>query len=92
VFKSWGEMAEIITKSAFEQGFIFKNKISTFETDDLAKSAGHSNAALIYGGNARERSIRAKKLLGWSPSRGSIFDEIPVAVASEAARLGISAK
>jgi hypothetical protein len=85
-------MAELITKSAFEQGFILNNKIAAFETGDLAKSAGHSNAALIYGGNARERSIRAKKLLGWSPSRGSIFEEISTAVASEAARLGLSAK
>lgn len=83
-------MAELITKSAVAQKFISKNKVTQFETGDLAKSAGHSNAALIYGGNAREKSIRAKRLLGWLPSKGSIFDEIPRAVESEATRLGLS--
>jgi hypothetical protein len=85
-------MAALITTSAFDQGFIASNGISEFATGQLAESAGQSNAALIYGGNARENSIRARKLLGWSPSKGSILDEIPVAVASEAARLGIVKK
>jgi hypothetical protein len=85
-------MGKLIAESAFKQGFITTDRVSEFETGQLSESAGHSNAALIYGGNARENSIRAKKLLGWLPSRGSIFEEIPVAVASEAAGLGLSAK
>lgn len=87
--QSWGQMAELIAKAAFDQGFISSKNVSEFETGELAQSAGHSSAALIYGGNAREKSFRAAKLLGWSPSKGSIFDEIPLAVASEAKRLGL---
>jgi hypothetical protein len=92
LFAGWGKVAKRITKSAFEQGFISTDKVSKFETGQLAASTGQSNAALIFGGNAREVSIRAKKLLGWSSSRPSIFEEIPVAVASEAARLDMVKK
>lgn len=83
-------MASLIAKSAYEQGFIGTDEVSEFSNEDLAKSAGHSHAALIFGGNARENTIRARKLLGFNPSRHSIFDEIPTAVTSEAARLRIS--
>lgn len=82
-------MARLIAKSAHQQGFIRTEEVSEFSNEDLAKSAGHSHAALIFGGNARETTIRARKLLGFNPSRHSIFDEIPAAVTSEAARLGI---
>ena len=82
-------MAELIAKSAFNQGYISGDTVSEFATGQLAESAGHSNAALIYGGNAREKSIRARRLLGWSPSRRSIFEEIPTAVSSEASALGL---
>jgi hypothetical protein len=68
---------------------ISSNDVSEFTSAEFAKSAGHSHAALIFGGNAREETIRARRLLGWTPSRGSIFDEVPAAVESEAAQLGI---
>lgn len=87
--QSWSNMKELIAKSAFNQGFISSDTVSEFATGQLAESAGHSNSALIYGGNAREESIRARRLLGWSPSRHSIFEVIPAAVASEADGLGM---
>ncbi|KFX91872.1 hypothetical protein V490_05679 [Pseudogymnoascus sp. VKM F-3557] len=90
--QAWGEVARQITKCAFELGFISSDGVSEFTSEELAKSAGHSHAALIFGGNAREKTIRARTLLGYNPTRHSIFEEIPTAVASEAARLGITRK
>lgn len=87
MYKAWGEVARRVAKSAREQGFIGTEEVSEFSDEELARSAGHSDAALVFGGNARETTIRARKLLGFNPSRHSIFEEIPIAVASEAARL-----
>lgn len=85
----WGEVGKLVAKAAYQQGLIASDKTFEFTSDELTRSAGHSNAALVFGGNAREKSIRAGKLLDWTPSRGSIFDEISVAVAAEAVRLHI---
>jgi len=86
----WGEVAAAITSYAYQKGYIKSGVLFEFSSEELASSAGHSHAAVIFGGNAREESIRARKLLGWIPTRGSIFDEVPAAVDSEAARLGIN--
>jgi hypothetical protein len=80
-------MAQLIAKHAHEQGLIGSDQVSEFSSKELAKSAGHSHAALAFGGNARENTVRARELLGWQPFRLSIFDEVPVAVATAAARL-----
>jgi len=45
--QEWVEVAKRITKFAFEQGFIYTDKVSKFEAGQLAASAGHSNVALI---------------------------------------------
>jgi hypothetical protein len=87
-FSVWGEVAKLITKVAYEQRLIASNKVSEFDSGQLASSVGHSHAALIFGGNARESAVRAEKLFGYYVSRPSIYEEIPQAVANEAAVLG----
>ena len=89
VAKAWGDVATSITRTAYELGYIASKDISEFNDEESSRSAGHSSASLIFGGNAREKSIRARKLLDWNPSRGSLFDEIPAAVKTEAERLGL---
>lgn len=85
-------MSAYITRVAYDKGYISSDSVSEFSPEELTQSAGHAPASLVFGGNARESSIRARKLLGWSPSRGSIWDEIPQAVESEAARLNVTKK
>jgi hypothetical protein len=85
-------MGKQIARVAFENGLIKSDQVYEFSDEELARSAGHSHAALIFGGNAREQSVRARKLLGWNPTRHSIYEEIPEAVAAEAKRSGIVRK
>ncbi|KAL7904486.1 hypothetical protein GGI35DRAFT_463314 [Trichoderma velutinum] len=87
--QAWGEIAASIAKVAHELGYIASDTVSEFSAEEANQSAGHAPASLVFGGNAREKSIRARKLLGWVPNRGSLFDEIPEAVVSEASRLGL---
>lgn len=65
-FSARGEVAKSIAKVAYEQGFIAFDKVLEFDSEQLARCAGHSHAALIFGGNARERTVRAEKLLGYT--------------------------
>jgi len=81
-----------IARVAYDKGYISTDSVSEFSQEELTQSAGHAPASLVFGGNARESSIRARKLLGWSPSRGSLWDEIPQVVESEAARLNLKKK
>ena len=82
----------MIANVAYKQGFLTSDKVSEFSSEKLAKFLGHSQGTLLFGGNGRENAIRARKLLGFNPYRPSIFDEVPEAVASEAARLGLTQK
>jgi hypothetical protein len=79
-FSARGEVAKSIAKVAYEQGFIAFDKVLEFDSEQLARCAGHSHVALIFGGNARERTVRAEKLFGYYTSRLSIFEEIPQVV------------
>jgi hypothetical protein len=83
-------VAASIARIAHEKGYIVSAAVSEFSPDEANRSAGHAPASLVFGGNARENTIRARKLLDWIPFRGSLFDEIPQAVESEAARLGLT--
>ena len=83
-------MAAAIARVAHDKGYIPSDSVFEFSKEQQTQSAGHAPASLVFGGNARENTIRARKLLGYSPSRGSIFDEIPQAVESEAARLKLT--
>jgi hypothetical protein len=76
-FSARGEVAKSIAKVAHEQGLIAFGKVSEFDSEQLARCAGHRHAALIFGGNARERTVRAEKFFGHYASRLSIFEEIP---------------
>jgi hypothetical protein len=79
-FSAWGEVAKSIAKVAYEQGLIAFDKVSEFDSEQLARCAAHSHAALIFGGNARERTVRAEKVFGYYASRPSIIEETPQVV------------
>lgn len=85
----WGEISELIAKEAHKQGYIEEPK--TVPTDfETVVAEGRVNGS--WGLNSKGTASRARKLLGWKPSRHSVKEEIPAIVAGEAKRLGITPK
>ncbi len=83
----WGDMARSVAQEVFKQGFIKDSKVESLSLDD-------ANNAIPFGGwkwgmNSRCRAIRARKLLGWSPTGESIGSLIPSIVKVEATDLGL---
>ncbi|KAL3422120.1 nucleoside-diphosphate-sugar epimerase [Phlyctema vagabunda] len=85
--KSWGDIAKLITQSAYDQGF---NKTLDLVTADKKKADEITpSGSVLYGINARFGSTRAQKFLGWSPVEESVEASIAAAIEQEAADLGI---
>jgi hypothetical protein len=82
----WGKVAELIAQSAAEQGYLSEARTETIKDVEEAKRiAGFES--LSWGMNSRGRARRARKFLGWNPSRPSLEDEIPTIVKEEWQRL-----
>lgn len=85
---SWGDLASLVGKEAHGQGFLDKApEVKELSYDEAVKSSAGFEAA-SWGMNSRAKAIRAKKVLGWKPREGSLEDEIPAIVRSEASRAG----
>lgn len=82
----WGDLAREIATKAAELGLIKKD----WEENALGKEEALDVAgfeAVSWGMNSRGKAERAQRLLGWKPSRQSIFDEIPNILKEEKSRL-----
>jgi nucleoside-diphosphate-sugar epimerase len=78
----WGEVAKQIADCAADLGYIPEAAIEKISNAEDAKLlAGFES--LSWGMNSRGRARRARKLLGWNPSRPSLEDEIPNIVKRE---------
>lgn len=84
----WGETAKIIASTAKDQGFLPSDEVVTMSSDDANQQFG-AYASYMWGTNSRCRSIRARKLLGWSPRERSMNEEIAEIVKIEAKSLGL---
>lgn len=85
----WGDIARLVAKEAKKQGLIEEDKVVTVDFETLV-AEGPVNATFAL--NSKSKAIRARKLLGWKPTRRGLIEEIPDVVAGEAKRLGITAK
>lgn len=83
----WGEVSKLVASAAQQQGFISSDEVVSLSALEADKLSSHGSA--LWGANSRCRAIRARKLLGWSPTGTSLIDEIPLAVESEAKKLGL---
>lgn len=83
----WGEISKVVASAAQQQGFISSDEVVTVSAEEADKLSSHGSA--LWGANARCRAIRARKLLGWSPTEKGLIDEIPLVVESEAKKLGL---
>lgn len=81
--QAFGDLNALIANAAHKQGFIKAD--GHLETIDAAKAdslSGH--ASILWGTNARTRSSKAQKNLGWKPTGASLEATIPHLVKSEA--------
>ncbi|KAF4462619.1 nucleoside-diphosphate-sugar epimerase [Fusarium albosuccineum] len=81
---SWADISDRVAQAAKDQGLV-----KTTEVDELHKPDADTllpHGSVLFGTNARSKARRAAELLGWKPTGESIEDEIPRAVAEEAAR------
>ncbi|MCJ1244710.1 hypothetical protein MMC30_001909 [Trapelia coarctata] len=83
----WGDISKLVALAAHKQGFIHSDEVVNLSAEEVAKL--HPFAPMFWGANSRCKAIRARKLLGWSPTERTIQDEVPDAVHSEAAALGL---
>jgi nucleoside-diphosphate-sugar epimerase len=85
----WGELSATIGQEAHKQHFIKESpSVREMSYDEAVNSPAGFEAA-SWGMNSRGQAVRARKVLGWSPQEGSLNDEVPEIVRSEAARLGL---
>ncbi|EDU40631.1 NAD dependent epimerase dehydratase family protein [Pyrenophora tritici-repentis] len=82
----WGDVGRKIGEIAFKNKLINHDgidNVSKEEADEMRPFGSY-----LWGTNSRCRSIRANKLLGWTPKQKSIFDLLPDIVDEEAKVLG----
>jgi nucleoside-diphosphate-sugar epimerase len=78
----WGDVARQVADIAFNQGYIKSKEVKLVNPNTL------TGAAVTWGQNSRGDAKRARKYLGWKPTK-VLNDELANAVASEAALLGL---
>lgn len=84
----WGKLAKHTAEVAHKAGYIPTTEVQMLTPDEAKEIAGFE--AMSWGLNSKGKGLRAKKFLGWNPSKPSLFDSIPAIVEEEAKRAGIS--
>ncbi|KAH7114275.1 hypothetical protein B0J11DRAFT_131428 [Dendryphion nanum] len=83
----WKALAQGMGRKAKELGFVKSElKEQQLEKDEAVEVAGFE--AVSWGLNSRGKSERARRVLGWEPSRPSIEEEIEGILRDEKERLG----
>lgn len=83
----WADLARKMGRKAEDLGFV-KGKLEEreLEKEKALQQAGFE--AVSWGLNSRAKAERARKVLGWNPSRGKIEDSVEEILKDEKARLG----
>lgn len=81
----WGDLARQVGKEAAKLGYISDPKEDSLSKDAAIDQAGFE--AVSWGLNSRGVARRARKHLGWSPSKPSIEEEVPNILKDEKERL-----
>jgi nucleoside-diphosphate-sugar epimerase len=83
----WGDIHRAIAKEAHKQGYLPSAEVKSLNGETIQPFFQYGH--LFVGSNARGRTRRIKKLLGWSPHQFSLLDDIPRIVEYEAELLGL---
>ena len=84
---AWGQMSKLIAGDANKKTLIPTDEVATVSAEDAERFRKYG--FLIWGANSRCKAIRARKLLGWSPTK-LIENEISELVDMEARSLGLT--
>lgn len=83
----WGHMSKLIAEDAKKKGLIPSDEITSISADEAGRLRQYG--FLLWGANSRCMAIRARKLLGWSPTK-VIEDVVSEVVDMEARSLGLT--
>ncbi|KAF6818061.1 nad dependent epimerase dehydratase family protein [Colletotrichum plurivorum] len=78
---SFGEISKLVVSAALEKGLISSGDVDVIgakEADSLLPYG-----TVLFGTNARGEALRAKEVLGWTPTEERLQDEIPKDVERE---------
>lgn len=81
----WGDVTQATADAAAKLGYIPEAKAEEIDIESAKKYAGFESVS--WGLNSRGQALRARRILGWNPSRPSLFDELPEILRSEHQRL-----
>ena len=84
----WGDLLKAVAKDAHSKDFLSSADVESLTADQV--QGLFPGGQYYVGTTSRGNAIRAKKLLGWKPSRHSIFEEVPDTVDHEARLLGLT--
>ena len=84
---SFGQVARDVASAAHKQGLIPSEEV--FMISDSDANSMSLKGATIWGANFRYHALRARKLLGWSPTEVPLGQTIAEAVQYEAKLLGM---
>lgn len=79
--------AKGVADELVKQGFMAEPKVEAATVADVTKDGMWAGST--YALNSKSFASRARKYLGWNPTRGGLKEGIPEAVSSEADRMGI---
>ncbi|KAL4994657.1 hypothetical protein BDV10DRAFT_176277 [Aspergillus recurvatus] len=86
----WGDISQRITKEAYKLGLLPSEQMTVVEMKDRDILAPAGRPVGNYA--VKAKTVRARKLIGWSPVEGSLEDEIPAIVMAVARSLGLQAQ
>ena len=81
----WGDLARFVGQEAARLGYISDPQEGALGKDEALEQAGFE--AVSWGLNSRGKAERARKFLGWNPSRPSIEEEVPDILKEEEERI-----
>jgi nucleoside-diphosphate-sugar epimerase len=82
----WGDILKAIAQNAHGKGYLPKPTVEAFSAEEIKQVFAFGD--FMVGSNSRGESLRARNLLGWSPHRPSLKDEIPAIVDIDARTIG----
>ncbi|KAL4964616.1 uncharacterized protein BDV14DRAFT_200671 [Aspergillus stella-maris] len=84
---SFKDIAALVADEVHKLGYADKPGLTQSITPQECDSEFFAHGAVVLGTNARGRALRARKLLGWEPVKGTLEEYIPETVAIEARSL-----
>lgn len=81
----WGDVEKAVAKAAHDKGWITSPDLDLLSDEEVTKQLAPGLYA--WGSNSRGHAIRARKLLGWTPQKPTLFDIIPSIVEIQAHNL-----